>query len=93
MKKNSILIFFSRNIDTSLFDCVPKCSPYFSVTATQEILDELRPRMCPPGWDFGNIMKIFEIFLPFNLPSDLHNQGFEFVYNHSLPFFRVRSSF
>ncbi len=59
--------------------CLQKCSPYFSVTATQEILDELRPRMCPTEWNFIHIVQMFELFLPFNLPVDLHNQGFEFV--------------
>jgi hypothetical protein len=46
--------------------------------------------MYPTGWDFTHTMKMFELFLPFNTPADLHNQGFEFVHNLSLPLFSVR---
>jgi hypothetical protein len=47
--------------------------------ATQEILDELRPKICPTDWNFGDIIKMFKLFLPVKLPPDLHNQGFKFV--------------
>jgi len=52
--------------------------------ATQEILDELRPKICPIDWNFGHIIKMFKLFLPVKLPPDLHNQGFKFVYFLSL---------
>lgn len=55
------------------------CSPYFSAVATQEILDELRPQMYPIDLSFINILKMFALFLPVNLPPDLHSQGFKFV--------------
>jgi hypothetical protein len=52
--------------------------------ATQQILDELRPKMCPIDWNFGDIIEMFKIFLPVKLSPDLHNQGFKFVYFLSL---------
>lgn len=58
-----------------------KCSPYYSNTATQEILDELRPQMCPAGWDFLRVMKLFQLLLPHNLPPELHDQGFRLWLN------------
>jgi hypothetical protein len=48
--------------------------------STQEILDELRPKMCPIESSFVDTMKMFELFLPVNLPPDLHNQGFKFAH-------------
>ncbi|CAF0928089.1 unnamed protein product [Adineta steineri] len=45
--------------------------------ATQEILDELRPQMCPMGGSFAGVMRMFSYFLPVNLPPNLHHQGFQ----------------
>ena len=65
---------FYRHIDQSLSICVMFCSSYFSAMATQEILDELRPKICPVDWNFGDTMKMLKLFLPVKLPPDLHNQ-------------------
>ncbi len=74
--------------------CVSYCSSYFSAMATQEILDELRPRMCPIEWNFGDTIKMFKLLLPVNLPPDLHSQGFQFVDNtFFLLLFSIRFSF
>ena len=59
--------------------CVPYCSPYFSATATREILDELRPRMYPTDWSFKEEIALLALLLPFNLPPELNDQGFKFV--------------
>jgi proteasome activator subunit 4 len=75
-----LLIFFCRDINISLFVCVRRCSPYFSATSTQEILDELRPRMCPIESSFVDVIDTFQHLLPLHLPLDLHDQGFKFVY-------------
>jgi len=54
--------------------------PYFSAVATQEILDEFRPKMCPiMESSFYDIIKMLRLFLPVNLPPDSHNQGFKYV--------------
>ncbi|CAF3616295.1 unnamed protein product [Rotaria sordida] len=49
----------------------------FEAQTTQEILDELRPRICPFDSSFVNTIKMFTLLLPVNLPPDLHNQGFK----------------
>ncbi|CAF1048161.1 unnamed protein product [Adineta steineri] len=72
-----ILYELLRYIPISFLLCVRRCSPYFSATATQEILDELRPKLCPIEWGFCDAMRMFELFLPVNLPPDLHDQGFK----------------
>ncbi len=64
----------------SLFDCVRLCSPYFSATSTQEILDKLRPQMCPIDVSFENVIDTFQYLLPLSLPPDLHDHGFKFVH-------------
>jgi hypothetical protein len=69
---------FSRDIDTSFFSCVHVCSAYFSAMATQEILDELRPKICPISRRSIHVIQMLELLLPVHLPPDLHNQGFKF---------------
>ncbi|CAF1230849.1 unnamed protein product [Adineta steineri] len=71
------LVILPNNIDISLALCARQCSQYFSVIATQEILDELRPQMCPMGGSFAGVMRMFSYFLPVNLPPNLHYQGFQ----------------
>ncbi len=53
------------------------CRPYFSATATQEILDEFRPWLCPFDSAFSDAMCYLDLFLPVHLPPDLHEQGFK----------------
>ncbi|CAF1524156.1 unnamed protein product [Adineta ricciae] len=67
-------------MDISLLLCVQRCSPYFAATTVKEILEILRPQIYPPDSKFGDTIKMFQIFLPTNLPSDLHRQGFKFAY-------------
>ncbi|CAF3831402.1 unnamed protein product, partial [Adineta steineri] len=71
------LVSLSNDIDNSLIYCVRGCRPYFSATATQEILDEFRPYLCPFDSAFSDTMRIFELFLPVHLPPGLHDQGFK----------------
>ncbi len=59
--------------------CASKCSSYFSLTATEEILNELRPQICLTRWDFTRTMRMFKLLLPVNIPPEFHNQGFQFV--------------
>ena len=73
--------YFLSEIEHSLFYCVRSCRPYFSVTATQEILDQFRPYLCPFDSAFSDTMRIFELFLPVHLPPELHDQGFKYKLN------------
>ncbi|UJR24623.1 hypothetical protein I4U23_005997 [Adineta vaga] len=76
-KKIHAVTILPKNIDVSMILCLRNCSPYFSATATQEILDLLRPQICPLTIDMYDTVKMFTMFLPTNLPSDLHQQGFK----------------
>jgi hypothetical protein len=46
--------------------------------ATQEILDEFRPCLCPFDTVCGDVMSYWDIFLPVHLPPELHHQGFKY---------------
>ena len=48
----------------SLKSLIRCCRTYFSDTATQEMLDEWRPMMCPFDVTMGKAMSYFEMFLP-----------------------------
>lgn len=67
------------DIENSLYCCIRGCRPYFAATATQEILDEFRPYLCPFDSAFTDTIRIFELFLPLHLPPNLHDQGYKFV--------------
>ncbi|CAF3716099.1 unnamed protein product [Rotaria sp. Silwood1] len=71
------LVKLPKFIDISFNCCIECCSSYFSVTATQEILDQFRPYLCPYDSAFSDAMKMFDSFLPIDLPPGLHNQGFK----------------
>jgi proteasome activator subunit 4 len=77
-----LLVFFvCSDIEKSLLYCVRSCRLYFSATATQEILDEFRPWLCPFDSAFSDAMCYLDLFLPVHLPPDLHEQGFKYVMN------------
>ena len=65
------------DIEKSLLYCIRSCRPYFSATATQDILDEFRPWLCPFDSAFSDAMCYLDLFLPVHLPPDLHEQGFK----------------
>jgi hypothetical protein len=71
---------FFPNLSFSL-EVISTLHLYFSITTTLEILDELRPQMYTTVWEFLHTIKMFNLFLPLNLPPDLHKQGFELVYH------------
>ncbi|CAF1560656.1 unnamed protein product [Rotaria magnacalcarata] len=71
------LIAMPKNIENSFLCCVRSCRPYFSGMATQEILDEFRPCLCPFDTVCGDVMGYWDMFLPVHLPPEIHNQGFK----------------
>lgn len=58
------LQLFPQNMEHELKNLVNYCRTYFPVSATQEMLDEWRPLLCP--FDVTNIKAVhyFEYFLP-----------------------------
>ncbi|XP_072526695.1 proteasome activator complex subunit 4A [Salminus brasiliensis] len=56
---------------------VKNCRPYFPESATQEMLDEWRPLLCPFDVTMQRAICYFELFLPTTLPPHLHHKGFK----------------
>uniref|UniRef100_A0A8C8I3Y3 Uncharacterized protein n=1 Tax=Oncorhynchus tshawytscha TaxID=74940 RepID=A0A8C8I3Y3_ONCTS len=50
---------------------------YFPETATQEMLEEWRPLLCPFDVTMQRAIGYFELFLPTTLPPELHHKGFK----------------
>ncbi|XP_058809543.1 proteasome activator complex subunit 4-like isoform X2 [Phymastichus coffea] len=79
-----------RNLLESII-CVAKC--YFPLTATQEILDELRPKICPfniPTMPI--VIKSFELFLPLQLSEQYSSLGYELWFDEFMKLWQVCSS-
>uniref|UniRef100_A0AAY4C4F7 Proteasome activator subunit 4 n=1 Tax=Denticeps clupeoides TaxID=299321 RepID=A0AAY4C4F7_9TELE len=50
---------------------------YFPESATQEMLDEWRPLLCPFDVTMQRAISYFELFLPTTLPPELQHKGFK----------------
>lgn len=68
-----LLIFFFAN-KLMIIVCLFR---YFSESATQEMLDEWRPLLCPFDVTMQRAISYFELFLPTTLPPELHHKGFK----------------
>uniref|UniRef100_A0AAX7SGS9 Proteasome activator subunit 4 n=1 Tax=Astatotilapia calliptera TaxID=8154 RepID=A0AAX7SGS9_ASTCA len=66
-----------NSVESVLKTLVKSCRPYFSEAATQEMLDEWRPLLCPFDVTMQRAISYFELFLPTTLPPDLHHRGFK----------------
>uniref|UniRef100_A0A3B4GPM2 Proteasome activator subunit 4 n=1 Tax=Pundamilia nyererei TaxID=303518 RepID=A0A3B4GPM2_9CICH len=71
------LNWFPNSVESVLKTLVKSCRPYFSEAATQEMLDEWRPLLCPFDVTMQRAISYFELFLPTTLPPDLHHRGFK----------------
>ncbi|KAG8000039.1 Proteasome activator complex subunit 4A [Nibea albiflora] len=71
------LNWFPNSVEGVLKTLVKSCRPYFSESATQEMLDEWRPLLCPFDVTMQRAISYFELFLPTTLPPELHHKGFK----------------
>uniref|UniRef100_A0A3Q3N6V1 Proteasome activator subunit 4a n=1 Tax=Mastacembelus armatus TaxID=205130 RepID=A0A3Q3N6V1_9TELE len=71
------LNWFPNSVESVLKTLVKSCRPYFSESATQEMLDEWRPLLCPFDVTMQKAISNFELFLPTTLPPELHHKGFK----------------
>uniref|UniRef100_A0A672JF04 Proteasome activator subunit 4a n=1 Tax=Salarias fasciatus TaxID=181472 RepID=A0A672JF04_SALFA len=71
------LNWFPNSVESVLKTLVKSCRPYFSESATQEMLDEWRPLLCPFDVTMQRAISYFELFLPTTLPPELHHKGFK----------------
>ncbi|XP_076868497.1 proteasome activator complex subunit 4A isoform X2 [Brachyhypopomus gauderio] len=70
------LNWFPSSVEGVLKTLVKSCRPYFPESATQEMLDEWRPLLCPFDATMQRAFSNFELFLPTTLPPHLHHKGF-----------------
>uniref|UniRef100_A0A671S9F1 Proteasome activator complex subunit 4A-like n=1 Tax=Sinocyclocheilus anshuiensis TaxID=1608454 RepID=A0A671S9F1_9TELE len=70
------LNWFPSSVEAVLKALIKNCR-YFPESATQEMLDEWRPLMCPFDVTMQKAMGYFELFLPTTLPPELHDKGFK----------------
>ncbi|XP_034040183.1 proteasome activator complex subunit 4A isoform X2 [Thalassophryne amazonica] len=70
------LNWFPNSVEGVLKTLVKNCRPYFSDSATQEMLNEWRPLLCPFDVTMQRAISYFELFLPTTLPPELHHKGF-----------------
>uniref|UniRef100_A0A3Q3F4X4 Proteasome activator subunit 4a n=1 Tax=Labrus bergylta TaxID=56723 RepID=A0A3Q3F4X4_9LABR len=71
------LNWFPNSVESVLKTLVKSCRPYFSESATQEMLDEWRPLLCPFDVTMQRAISYFELFLPTTMPPELHHKGFK----------------
>nr|UCK81620.1 proteasome activator complex subunit 4 [Arenicola marina] len=71
------LVLLPANIETILKNVVKCARSYFPPEATQEMLDEWRPLLCPFDMTMMRGMYFMDLFFPTNLPPELHDQGFK----------------
>ncbi|KAJ8385476.1 hypothetical protein AAFF_G00185720 [Aldrovandia affinis] len=75
------LNWFPNSVENVLKTLVKNCRPYFPESATQEMLDEWRPLLCPFDVTMQRAISYFELFLPTTLPPKLHHKGFKLWFN------------
>uniref|UniRef100_A0AAR2INB5 Proteasome activator Blm10 mid region domain-containing protein n=1 Tax=Pygocentrus nattereri TaxID=42514 RepID=A0AAR2INB5_PYGNA len=71
------LNWFPSSVEGVLRALVKNCRPYFPESATQEMLVEWRPLLCPFDVTMQRAIGYFELFLPTTLPPHLHHRGFK----------------
>ena len=58
------MVHYPPSLEANLRSAIRCCRPYFPAGATQEMLDEWRPLMCPYDVTMGKAFIYFNIFLP-----------------------------
>uniref|UniRef100_A0A8C5A3D9 Proteasome activator subunit 4 n=1 Tax=Gadus morhua TaxID=8049 RepID=A0A8C5A3D9_GADMO len=71
------LNWFPNSVENVLKTLVKSCRPYFPESATQEMLEEWRPLLCPFDVTMQRAISYFDLFLPTTLPPHLHHKGFK----------------
>ncbi|XP_046740797.1 proteasome activator complex subunit 4-like [Diprion similis] len=89
--KTAIGIYrYFPSVQSTLDVMVHAAKVYFPVTATQEILDKLRPRLYPlDSSTMATTMETLEWFLPLTLPSKYHSLGHELWFEEFMSLWEV----
>lgn len=71
------LNWFPNSVENVLKTLVKSCRLYFPQSATQEMLDEWRPLLCPFDVTMQKAISYFELFLPTIMSPEQHHKGFK----------------
>ncbi|KAI0208909.1 Proteasome activator complex subunit 4A [Lamellibrachia satsuma] len=71
------LVLLPTNIENVVKNVVRVSRVYFPIEATQEMLDEWRPLLCPFDVTMMRGISFFELFLPTSLPPEEHDRGYK----------------
>ncbi|XP_072293387.1 proteasome activator complex subunit 4A isoform X1 [Eucyclogobius newberryi] len=83
--KNLMLKLVRRcSVENVIRALIKNCRPYFSDSATQEMLDEWRPLLCPFDVTMQRAISYFELFLPTTLPPERNDKGFKLWFEEML---------
>ncbi|XP_012258033.2 proteasome activator complex subunit 4B-like [Athalia rosae] len=81
--------YFS-NLESTLDALVHAAKVYFPITATQEILDELRPGLCPLDHaTMSSTLETLEWFLPLTLSPEHHSLGHQLWFDEFMSLWEV----
>ncbi|XP_071649143.1 proteasome activator complex subunit 4B [Temnothorax longispinosus] len=91
LRRNPIGIYRNSSLLKTLLHCVIySVKIYFPLNATQEILDELRPKLCPhDGVTMCTSLQILECFLPLQLSPEHHPRGYRLWFDEFMTMWKV----
>uniref|UniRef100_A0A6G1SBV8 Proteasome activator complex subunit 4 n=2 Tax=Aceria tosichella TaxID=561515 RepID=A0A6G1SBV8_9ACAR len=78
------LRFVPETLELNLSQAIVLARPHFSLNATQEMLDEWRPMLCPFSASIQRAITYFNLFLPTTLPPEHHDKGFKLWFDEVL---------
>lgn len=73
-----------ETLELNLSQAIVLARPHFSLSATQEMLDEWRPMLCPFSASIQRAITYFNLFLPTTLPPEHHDKGFKLWFDEVL---------
>lgn len=71
------LRYVPENLESNLSQAIKLARPHFPIEATQEMLDEWRPMLCPFSVSLQRAITYLNLFLPTTLPPEHHDKGFK----------------
>ncbi|KRT82951.1 hypothetical protein AMK59_4226 [Oryctes borbonicus] len=89
--KNDIGMYrYSSGLETTLENLIRCARIYFPVTATQEILDEFRPKLCPySNTEIASAIEYLEIFLPIVVKPEESDKGYRLWFEELMNLWEV----
>lgn len=80
------LRFVPENLEANLSQAIILARPHFTQTATQEMLEEWSPMLCPFSISIQRAVTYLNLFLPTTLPPEHHDKGFKLWFGDIMQF-------